>query len=164
MALHPCPASVFPEFELQANNLMFKAGGCIHFLCCGDICVLYWCFWKMDEDRDAGAGICRGVPGETSGAEGLLPDVFDAMDHGTRCGCRSCGWGAPKGMETYLAAVGLDFHDYLLEPMPSMNFDGLVAQTPLCTLDKPRLIRDLTRDTGVIKRNLGPEEAEDYDI
>ncbi len=112
----------------------------------------------------AGAGIAGGYLAKLLGQKGLLPDVFDAMDHGTRCGCRSCGWGAPKGMETYLAAVGLDFHDYLLEPMPSMNFDGLVAQTPLCTLDKPRLIRDLTRDTGVIKRNLGPEEAEDYDI
>jgi len=54
--------------------------------------------------------------------------------------------------------------DYLLEPMPSMHFDGLVAGTPLVTLDKPRLVRDLTRGIGLAGRNLGAEEAEAYDI
>jgi flavin-dependent dehydrogenase len=45
-----------------------------------------------------------------------------------------------------------------------MNFDGLVATTPLCTVNKPHLIRDFTRDTGVKHRHLGQEEAENYDI
>lgn len=112
----------------------------------------------------AGAGIAGGYLAKLLGQKGFSPDVFDGMDHDTCCGCRSCGWGSPVGIGTYLAGIGLDLDEYLLEPMPSMHFDGLVARTPLCTLEKPRLLRDLIRDTGLERRNLGPEEAEDYDI
>ena len=112
----------------------------------------------------AGAGIAGGYLANLLGRKGIVPDVFDGMDHDTRCGCRSCGWGAPAGIGTYLAGAGLCLDDYLLKPMPSMQFDGLVAQTPLCTIDKPRLLKDLHRDAGVKRRNLGPDEAEDYDI
>jgi len=41
-----------------------------------------------------------------------------------------------------------------------MNFDDLVARTPLCTIDKTRLIRDFTKDIRLKKRNLGPERQE----
>jgi flavin-dependent dehydrogenase len=112
----------------------------------------------------AGAGIAGGYLAKLLGQKGVFPDVFDGMDHDTRCGCRSCGWGAPAGIGTYLAGAGLDLDEYLLKPMPSMHFDGLVARTPLCTIDKPRLLRDLTRDTGLERRDLGTEEAEDYEI
>jgi flavin-dependent dehydrogenase len=70
----------------------------------------------------------------------------------------------PRGIEPYLADAGLDLNEYLLESMSPMNFDGLVATTSLCTIDKPRLIRDLSRDTGVKRQNLGLEQAEDYDM
>ncbi len=103
----------------------------------------------------AGAGIAGAYLAGLLDHKGISVDIYDGMEHGTRCGCRSCGWGAPKGIVKYLDAAGLDFHDYLLEPMPSMNFDGLVATTPLCTLDKPRLIRDLTKDIRVKRQ--GPE-------
>jgi flavin-dependent dehydrogenase len=112
----------------------------------------------------AGAGIAGGYFANLLGQKGIVPDVFDGRDHETRCGCRSCGWGAPAGIGTYLAGAGLDLEDYILEPMPVMQFDGLVAQTPLCTIDKPRLLRDLLRETKVKRRNLGHDEAEDYDI
>ena len=112
----------------------------------------------------AGAGIAGGYLAKLLVQKGIDPDVFDGMDHDTRCGCRSCGWGAPAGIRTYLASAGLDLDEYLLESMPSMHFDGLVARTPLCTIDKPRLIRDLIRDTELKRRDLGSEEAEDYDI
>lgn len=112
----------------------------------------------------AGAGIAGGYLAKLLVQRGIDPDIFDSMDHHTRCGCRSCGWGAPAGIRTFLANAGLDPGEYLLESMPSMHFDGLVAKTPLCTIDKPRLIRDLTRDTELKRRDLGVEEAEDYDI
>ncbi len=112
----------------------------------------------------AGAGIAGGYLANLLLQKGLSPDVYDAMDHDTRCRCRSCGWGAPEGIETYLADVGLDMNDYLLEPMASMNFDGLVARTPLFTVDKPRLIRDFTRGISLKRQKLGPEEADDYDV
>ncbi len=112
----------------------------------------------------AGAGIAGGYLAKLLGQKGISADIYDGMDHDTRCRCRSCGWGVPAGIEPYLAEVGLDFNDYLLESMPSMNFDDLVATTPLCTLDKPRLIRDFTRDARLNKQNLGPDEAGDYDI
>jgi flavin-dependent dehydrogenase len=112
----------------------------------------------------AGAGITGGYLAKLLEQRGISPDVYDGMDHGTRCRCRSCGWGVPRGIETYLADVGLDFNEYLLEPMPSMNFDGLVAKTPLCTLDKPRLIRDFTQGTRLKRQNLGFEEADEYDV
>ena len=112
----------------------------------------------------AGAGIAGGYLARLLVQKGMDPDVFDGMDHDTRCGCRSCGWGAPAGIRKYLAGTGLDPDEYLLEAMPLMHFDGLVAQTPLCTIDKPRLIRDLTRGTELKPRDLGPEEAEDYEI
>jgi len=112
----------------------------------------------------AGAGIAGGYLAKLLVLKGIDPDVFDGMDRDTRCGCRSCGWGVPAGIRVFLASAGLDLDEYLLESMPFMHFDGLVARTPLCTIDKPRLIRDLTRDTGVKRRDLGPDEAEDYDI
>jgi len=112
----------------------------------------------------AGAGIAGGYLAKVFEQKGIVADVYDGMDHGTRCGCRSCGWGVPGGIQPYLADVGLDLNTYLMERMPSMNFDGLVAKTPLCTIDKPRLIRDLSMDIGLKRQNLGLEEAEDYDI
>ena len=112
----------------------------------------------------AGAGIAGGYLARLLGQKGISPDIYDGMDHDTRCHCRSCGWGVPRCIEPYLTEVGLDFNDYLLESMPSMNFDDLVATTPLCTLDKPRLIRDFTKDIEVKKRNLSPEEAVEYDV
>jgi len=111
-----------------------------------------------------GAGIAGGYLAKLLEQRGISPDVYDGMDHDTRCRCRSCGWGVPRDIETYLTDVGLDFNEYLLEPMSSMNFDGLVAKTPLCTLDKPRLIRDLIQGTRLKRQNLGLEEAENYDI
>jgi flavin-dependent dehydrogenase len=112
----------------------------------------------------AGAGIAGGYLAALLGQKGIVPDVFDGRHHDSRCGCRSCGWGAPRSIGPYLAKAGLDFEDYLLGPMPLMHFDGLVARTPLCTIDKPRLLRDLMHSTELKHRDLGPEEAEDYDI
>ena len=112
----------------------------------------------------AGAGIAGGYLAALLAKEGHSPDVYDPMAHDTRCGCRSCGWGAPAWIGPYLDAIGLDPEEYILEPMPSMNFDGLVARTPLLTIDKPRLLRDLTRDVTVRREALGPEEAEPYDV
>lgn len=112
----------------------------------------------------AGAGIAGGYLAQLLEQQGLSPDVYDAMDHETSCGCRSCGWGAPAGIEMYLTEVGLDLHEYLRAPMSSMHFDGLVAKTPLCTIDKPRLIRDLTRGITVKRQRLGSEEADEYDL
>lgn len=112
----------------------------------------------------AGSGIAGSYFANLLRKKGIEPDLFDAMDHGTSCGCRSCGWGAPEGIDRYLAEVGLAGEDYLLEPMPVMHFDNLVARTPLVTVDKPRLIRDLNRGTGLVKRDLGAGEAEAYDV
>jgi flavin-dependent dehydrogenase len=112
----------------------------------------------------AGAGIAGGYLAKLLEQRGISPDVFDGMDNDTRCGCRSCGWGVPRSIDTYLADVGLDVATYFLEPMSSMNFNGLRAKTPLCTINKPRLIRDLTKGTRLKRQNLKPEEADDYDI
>ncbi|HUK93318.1 MAG TPA: NAD(P)/FAD-dependent oxidoreductase [Methanomicrobiales archaeon] len=112
----------------------------------------------------AGAGIAGGYLARLLGQKGVSPDVFDGMDHGTRCGCRSCGWGVPEGIRPYLAGVGLDLDRYLLGSMSSMDFDGLMAETPLSTLDKPRLLRDLAGGAGLKRCNLGPEMAGDYDV
>ncbi|NYT08221.1 MAG: hypothetical protein GKC05_08220, partial [Methanomicrobiales archaeon] len=54
--------------------------------------------------------------------------------------------------------------DYLLQPMVTMNFDGLVARTPLYTLDKPRLIRDLRSGLRITQRRFTDREADDYDV
>jgi len=112
----------------------------------------------------AGAGIAGGYLARLLGQKGIPPDVYDGMDHDTRCGYRSCGWGAPERIAPCLNDVGLDLKDYLIEPMTSMNFDGLVATTPLWTIDKPRLIRDFTKDLELKRENLGPEEADGYDL
>jgi flavin-dependent dehydrogenase len=112
----------------------------------------------------AGAGIAGGYLARLLGQRGISPDIYDGMDHGTRCGYRSCGWGVSGSIRPYLGEVGLDPDEYLLESMSSMNFDGLTAETPLSTLDKPRLLRDLAGGAGVKRYNLAPEKAEDYDV
>ena len=112
----------------------------------------------------AGAGIAGGYLAKVLEQKGISPDIYDGMNHDTRCGCRSCGWGVPRGIERYLSDIGLDFDSYLLESMSSMNFNGLAARTPLCTLNKPRLIKDLTKGTRLKQENLGMEEAAEYDL
>ena len=111
-----------------------------------------------------GAGIAGGYLARLLGQKGLSPDVYDAGEHDTRCGYRSCGWGAPVGIEQYLAAVDLDLNEYLLEQMFSMNFDGLVAKTPLCTINKPRLLRDLCAGIRLSRQQPGPGEKDRYDV
>jgi 2-polyprenyl-6-methoxyphenol hydroxylase-like FAD-dependent oxidoreductase len=61
----------------------------------------------------AGAGITGGYLAKVLEQRGISPEVYDGMDHDTRCGCRSCGWGVSRGIETYLADVGLDVNEYL---------------------------------------------------
>jgi hypothetical protein len=112
----------------------------------------------------AGAGIAGGYLATLLEQKGISPDVFDGRDPGTRCGCRSCGWGAPRRIQTYLTEAGFDLDNYLLESMARVNFDGLVASTPLCTFDKPRLIRDVTQRIRLITQDLGPGRAEGYDV
>jgi flavin-dependent dehydrogenase len=111
-----------------------------------------------------GAGIAGGYLARLLGQKGIFPDVYDAGGHDTRCGCRSCGWGAPVGIKQYLAGVDLDLEEYLIESMFSMNFDGLVAKTPLCTINKPRLLRDLCAGIRLKRQKPEPEEADTYDI
>jgi flavin-dependent dehydrogenase len=112
----------------------------------------------------AGAGIAGAYLARLLATNGIVPDLFDGMKHGTRCGYRSCGWGAPVGIEEYLHRVDLDLQDYLIEPMFTMNFDGLVAKTPLCTINKPHLLRDLTLNLHLQEKRLDPETSGNYDI
>ena len=112
----------------------------------------------------AGAGIAGGYLAKVLEQKGISPDIYDGMNHETRCGCRSCGWGVPRDIKRYLLDVGLDFDSYLLEPMSSMNFNGLAAKTPLCTVNKPRLIKDLTKGARLKRENLRIEEADNYDL
>jgi flavin-dependent dehydrogenase len=111
-----------------------------------------------------GAGIAGGYLAKLLEQKGIVPDVYDPREHGTSCGCRSCGWGAPVGIKPYLAEVDLDLDEYLIDYMFSMNFDGLVAKTPLCTVNKPRFVRDLSTGIRLNKRKLDPDEADAYDI
>ena len=112
----------------------------------------------------AGGGIAGGYLARLLLGKGVETDIYDPVSHATSCGYRSCGWGAPAGIGTYLRPIGLNLDDYLLEPMPSMNFDGLQATTPLCTLDKPRLIRDLLDGCSVLQRKIGDTGREDYNV
>ena len=112
----------------------------------------------------AGGGMAGSYLAQLLQQNGHCPDVYDGMEHDTSCGCRSCGWGAPAGIGRYLDNVGLDLNEYLLEPMPSMIFDSLEAKTPLLTIEKPRLIRDLRLGLTLKRQNLGIVEARDYDV
>jgi flavin-dependent dehydrogenase len=51
-----------------------------------------------------------------------------------------------------------------MEPMFSMNFDGLMAKTPLCTINKPSLLQDLTSSLTLTRRQLRFGDADAYDI
>ena len=112
----------------------------------------------------AGAGIAGGYLAKVLCQKGISADVYRGRDQGTRCKCRSCAWGVPRNIETYLADIDLDFNEYLIEPMDPMSFDGIVANTPLCTLNKPRLIRDLTKGIQLKCQDLETKDAEKYDI
>ncbi len=111
-----------------------------------------------------GAGIAGGYLARLLEGMGISPDVYDCGEHDTSCGYRSCGWGAPDATSSFLNRAGLDLDNYLLEPMVNMNFDGLVARTPLYTLDKPRLIRDLRSGLRITQCRFTDREAEEYDM
>ncbi|HUU76454.1 MAG TPA: hypothetical protein VMW63_10280 [Methanoregulaceae archaeon] len=112
----------------------------------------------------AGAGIAGGYLARLLEKKGIIPDLYDGVNHGTTCRCRSCGWGAPESVEKYLALADLDLADYLMETMAHMNFDGIVAKTPLCTVNKPRLLQDLTNGLKLYDRQLLLQDADDYDV
>lgn len=112
----------------------------------------------------AGAGLAGAYLAALLERDGLSPDVYDPMAHNTRCGYRSCGWGAPNRIGAYLEAVGLYPGEYILGSMASMRFDDLVATTPLVTVDKPRLVRDLAAGVAVSRRELGPDDLGAYDV
>jgi flavin-dependent dehydrogenase len=112
----------------------------------------------------AGAGIAGGYLARLFAQKGIDADIYDPMAHDTRCGYRSCGWGAPTGIAPYLEKIGLDLDDYLIDRMPLMNFDGLRAKTPLCTIDKTRLLRDLIKGSRFERQNIGHDTLQDYDI
>ncbi|WAI00544.1 NAD(P)/FAD-dependent oxidoreductase [Methanogenium organophilum] len=112
----------------------------------------------------AGAGIAGGYLAGLLEKRGIVPDVYDGALHTTTCKCRSCGWGVPMGIQTYLTDVGLDLNDYLIEPMSPMHFDDLVAGTPLCTIHKPRLLQDFRKKATMKRQNVGMDELDDYDI
>ncbi len=111
-----------------------------------------------------GAGIAGAFLARLLEREGISPDVYEWGEHVTPCGYRSCGWGAPDTTRTFLDRAGLDLDCYLLESMVTMNFDGLVARTPLYTLDKPRLIRDLRAGLRISQRKFSGLDTDGYDI
>ena len=111
-----------------------------------------------------GAGIAGGYLAGLLEKRGIVPDVYDGSTHATTCRCRSCGWGGPVRIGTYLKDVGLDLNDYLIESMSPMHFDDLVARTPLCTINKPMMLRDFRKKGTMKRQNVGLEELEDYDI
>jgi flavin-dependent dehydrogenase len=112
----------------------------------------------------AGAGISGAYLGRLLARDGMQLDLYDTGNQDTACGCRSCGWGAPVGIERYLADVDLCLDDYLIDTMSSMTFEGLAAKTPLCTINKPSLLRDLRSGLTVLPQALGTREAVAYDI
>ena len=111
-----------------------------------------------------GAGIAGGYLACLLQQRGIIPDVYEGGDQAGACGCRSCGWGAPERIGSYLGAVELDPEDYLLEPMGTMNFDRLVARTPLYTIHKPRLLHDLREGLRIFPRHISDPEIDLYDI
>lgn len=112
----------------------------------------------------AGAGIAGSYLARLLEQKGITTDLFYGSEHETACRCRSCGWGTPIAIGSYLSATGCTLDDYLMEPMFSMNFDGLVAKTPLCTINKPSLLQDLTSGLTVTKKQMEREDADGYDI
>lgn len=112
----------------------------------------------------AGAGVAGAYLGSLLRRRGLDPEVYDPGACGSPCGCRPCAWGVPARIGPHLTEAGLDPEDYLLEPMATMRLDGLEARTPYRTIDKPRLLRDLSRDAAVVPRPLEPDGAEEYDL
>ncbi len=111
-----------------------------------------------------GAGISGAYLGRLLTDEGLYADIYDTDNQDTACGCRSCGWAAPVGIERYLADVDLHLDDYLMGALSTMTFEGLAAKTPLCTINKPFLVSDLRSGLTVFQKALGPREAGAYDI
>jgi len=61
----------------------------------------------------------RGVPAKLLEQKGISPDVYDRMNiHPMQMSLMR--WGVPRRIETYLVDVGLDFNEYILEPMYSI--------------------------------------------
>lgn len=48
--------------------------------------------------------------------------------------------------------------------METLVVEGLRVRTPLLTVDKPRLVRDLARSVRVRRQSVGPELAHEYDL
>lgn len=111
-----------------------------------------------------GAGIAGCYLGRLLEGKGIHPEIYEEGDHETACKFRSCGWGAQSKIGSYLARAGLDLNEYLLSSMETMQFDGLVAATGLCTIDKPSLIRDLRAGLSILPWRFTKEDRETYDI
>lgn len=112
----------------------------------------------------AGAGVAGVYLAALLEARGVDLDLYDPEAHGTDCGISPCGWGVPSRISPHLDAVGLSLDDYALAPMKTLLVEGLRVRTPLLTVDKPRLVRDLARSVRVRRQSFGPELAQEYDL
>lgn len=103
----------------------------------------------------AGAGIVGAYLYRILSDKGYKVDLYD-IRNGTRCGLTPCAWGTSLGFHELLEAVQLNPETYLLDRPGQVIMDGVPLKADLMTFDKPRLTRDLLRDSEIIYSPLDP--------
>ena len=83
---------------------------------------------------------------------GYEPKDIDCYDikRPERCGIKSCAFGVyGKEFSSLLKSVSLDAENYILNSFNEMYFDDQIANCGLCTINKPKLLKDLIGDQTI---------------
>lgn len=99
----------------------------------------------------AGAYFARLISDELP--EGMLT-VYDQKSQ-TSCGIKSCAWVCYKrGLKRLLDVVYLDIDDYILADINTIEVLGAKVRSDLCSINKPKLLKDLLDDTKVTRKHV----------
>ncbi|MGE4542494.1 MAG: hypothetical protein AB7D06_00160 [Pedobacter sp.] len=107
----------------------------------------------------AGAGITGAYLFRMLENQGCEVHLYDRRKN-TGCGLTPCAWGTSTDFIELVSNAGLDGNKYILQRLDHLQMDEIRVRAELLTIDKPRLIKDLLRDTSP---NLAPLPFADYD-
>jgi len=95
----------------------------------------------------AGAGFSGSYLARRLVVEGIAKpeeiEIFDPMNHRTKCGQTPCGWGIHQPtLEKAIELCDLgNPDDFILESFDEILFGNVMAKADLCTFDKPKFIK-----------------------
>jgi flavin-dependent dehydrogenase len=107
----------------------------------------------------AGLGMTGSYLYKLLSEEGYRVDVYE-VDRNTKCGLHPCAWGTSRGFSDLVRRANLDPNKYILNKFDQITFGDVKIPADIMTIDKPRLVHDLSESAEITYANLNPSRYE----